>query len=198
MLKQIKKSIVTPIGEVFVSDGTSLISFMVDKNNCDNMLDVYDENGKPTGCKIHTETNYQIAIKTSDLEIGKTYKIIFSGGKLEFSDSDEGTEGLSITKEGWTFGMGMFNPNEYEEFEQHIRHSEKIGNGEYGNSIPRFEYDESKFRNYIIESSDDKSGYTFKLLDRDKTDIIFKIAWIEHKDMDPIRCDDAISFWIVM
>ena len=198
MLKQIKKSIVTPIGEVFVSDGTSLISFMVDKNNCDKMLDVYDENGKPTGRKIHTETNYQIAIKTSDLEIGKTYKIIFSGGKLEFSDSDEGTEGLSITKEGWTFGMGMFNPNEDEEFEQRIRYSKKLGNGEYGNSIPRFEYYESKFRNYIIESSDDKSGYTFKLLDRDKIDIIFKIAWIEHKDIDPIRCDDAISFWIVM
>ena len=198
MLKQIKKSIVTPIGKVFITDGESSIPFTVDKNDCDYMLDIYDENNKPTGRKIHTETNYQIAIKTNDLEIGKIYKIVFSGGKLEFSDSDEGTEGLSITKDGWTFGIGMFNPNEYEEMEQSIRHSINIGKGIYGNQIPRFEYDESRFRNYIIESSDDKSGYTFRLLDRDRDEIIFKIAWIEHKDIDPLRCDDAISFWIVM
>ncbi len=194
MKKQELKQLETPIGIVLITDGNKTIPFTISKNIITLTYEVYEKFTVPTGKYLHTETSYKIIINTNDLDFGRDFKIMFTPGKLEFQSSDEANEALVITKDGWTLGLGMYDPNDKEMNRQLLFHYKRCQQN--ATREEPFEYDITKFRRYCVERSEDDSGFTFRLLDRSEENIIFYVAWIKHDGVDASYYEDAIGFWL--
>lgn len=186
----------SPVGIFTVKYEEKKIPFSIKKNNFDIPFEVYDSENKNVVAMLRTETNYSLIIDLNNLEIGRTYKISFSAGKLEYFGSDEHTEALTTTINGCSVGIGMYNPNDDEEIEQSICYSKQMGYYTQKMIIAPPLYDETKFREYIIKQAEDKTGYYFKVLDNTLDKITFLVAWIENKNLPAVEYEGALSFWL--
>lgn len=122
-----------------------------------------------------TETNYALDIDTSVLEINKQYAVVFSEGGLHFFGSDECTESLTGTIGKWSVGIGSYDMNE------------------------RFLNQGEPHKGYDVWESEDKTGFSFILLDRTVEKITFLVAWIKNdpnKNIDSIDYESALDFWL--
>lgn len=175
------EELITPIGSFTVTEGEKKIPFSVSKNQFDLPYEVYGKDNKSVIATIQTQTNYDIIINVSDLEIGHSYKLAFSE-KMVFCDSDEHTEALSITKDNWSVGLGMYDPND----------------GVINSMWPasKAEIDESVFVRYSIEASPGSTGYIFKLLDKSFPRIYFPVAWVKNEGLPPIEYESALGYWL--
>lgn len=173
----------TPVGTVEILGDGRRIPFSVEKNGFDH----------PYG-ELHTETNYALFVDVDQLTVGAQYQIRFSGGALAYCDSDENTEAMAVTIDGWSVGIGAFHPNEREEAAQAWEYSRKTGKDK--NTAAPFCPDESRLNGYTVRVSDDRRGFTFKLLDKSRLRVRFLVAWIRNETPDPRKYEEALGFWL--
>lgn len=184
----------TPCGTVFImdEDGTR-IPFSLRKNtfNCD-----YDfESATGVNKIINTDTNYDIVVSSSLLQLRKEYRIVLEGIVLEYGSSDERTVCVSGKANGYCIALGAYLPNDDERMDQAYAYSEKMGF--LANRViqdpPKF--DESKFVQYDADMLDDYSGFRFHLIDYTREEIVFPIAWIKSEPEDELHYQCAAEFW---
>ena len=155
--------LVTPCGVITIVDkNNNCIPFTVRKNLFDCPYSFKNTQGKTV--TLHTDTNYEIVIKTSDLEKGVMHQIRLKGTQLVYGDSDEHTECISGCSNGYCIAIGTWLPNDDEKLQQAEEYSEKMGFLKYNSIIEPPQYDTSRFKEYDVEMSDDCSGYSFYLM----------------------------------
>ena len=184
----------TPCGTVFITDedGTR-IPFSLRKNtfNCD-----YDfESATGVNKVINTDTNYDIVVSSSLLQLRKEYRIVLEGIVLEYGSSDERTVCVSGKANGCCIALGAYLPNDDERMDQAYAYSEKMGF--LANRVIQDppEFDESKFVQYDADMLDDYSGFRFHLIDYTREEIVFPIAWIKSEPDDELHYQCAAEFW---
>lgn len=172
----------TPCGNIVVTDELGqTVKFSVRKNSY-----------SPDYAELNTDTNYELCINTADLKFGDTYKIRLDSGRLCYGDSDEHTECVSGTLNGYSIAIGAYDPNDEEKLCQAEEYSKKQGYERMIVNPP--EFNKSRFEEYEVEMLDDHSGFSFQLIDRSRTRIVFLVAWIKNGS-DPDECESAVQFW---
>lgn len=189
------EELITPVGSFTIQFGSSRIRFSVKRNTFDLPYNIYDENQNSIGC-IQTETNYQIVIDKSLLEIGKEYTIRFSSGKWEYCDSDEHTVCFNTVIDDWVVGIGSYDPCDSQKEEQAFDYSERMGFLKRKRIQVPSEYDESKFSNFTTEQLESCNGFSFKIYDQSEFSVWFNVAWIRIEKYPKIEYEGAIGFWL--
>ena len=192
-MKNLKK-LVTPCGVITIVDKNhNCIPFAVQKNPFDCPYSFKNAQGQTV--TLHTDTNYKIVIKTSDLQKEVTHQIALKGAQLRYGDSDEHTECISGCSNGYCIAIGTWLPNDDEKLWQAEDYSERMGFLKRNSIIEPPQYDTSKFKEYDVEMSDDCSGYTFYLIDDTISEIFFSVAWIKSNGVDELEYESAVQFW---
>ena len=192
-MKTLKK-LVTPCGVITIVDkNNNCIPFAVQKNPYDCPYSFKNAQGQTV--TLHTDTNYKIGIKTSDLQKEVTHQIVLKGAQLRYGDSDEHTECISGCSNGYCIAIGTWLPNDDEKLRQAEDYSERMGFLKRNSIIEPPQYDTSKFKEYDVEMSDDCSGYTFYLIDDTISEIFFSVAWIKSNGVDELEYESAVQFW---
>ena len=192
-MKSLKK-LVTPCGVITIVDKNNNYSpFTVQKNLFDCPYSFKNAQGQTV--TLHTDTNYKIVIKTSDLQKEVTHQIVLKGAQLRYGDSDEHTECISGCSNGYCIAIGTWLPNDDEKLWQAEDYSERMGFLKRNSIIEPPQYDTSKFKKYDVEMSDDCSGYTFYLIDDTIPEISFSVAWIKSNGVDKLEYEGAVQFW---
>lgn len=190
------KKLVTPCGIVTIADkSNNCIPFTVRKNQFDHPYEFKDAQGKMV--KLSTNTNYELVIKTSDLAKGIEYRIMLKGAQLEYGDADEYVECISGCLNGYCIAIGAWLPNDDEKLRQAEEYSEKMGFLKYNSIVEPPQYDTSRFKEYDVEMSDDRSGYSFYLIDDTISEISFSIAWIKSNGVDDLEYESAVEYWTI-
>ena len=167
-------SLKCPVGEFKLTDGKNCFPFSVRKNPFNIP---YEYCGK----LIESEQNYEIVIKTENLTIGETYCFEFSHGNFVWTESDENTNCIAQTINGYSVGSGIYDFNENEKERQFVE------------KIP---LDESKMKFYIVDEKDFSNGWKFKLVDKSQEEIVLKAAWVENGNFPFKICESALGFWL--
>lgn len=192
-MKNLKK-LVTPCGVITIVDkNNNCIPFAVQKNPFDCPYSFKNAQGQTV--TLHTDTNYKIVIKTSDLQKEVTHQIVLKGAQLRYGDSDEHTECISGCSNGYCIAIGTWLPNDDEKLWQAEDYSERMGFLKRNSIIEPPQYDTGKFKEYDVEMSDDCSGYTFYLIDDTISEIFFSAAWIKSNGVDELEYESAVQFW---
>ena len=192
-MKNLKK-LVTPCGVITIVDkNNNCIPFAVQKNPYDCPYSFKNAQGQTV--TLHTDTNYKIVIKTSNLQKEVTHQIVLKGAQLRYGDSDEHTECISGCSNGYCIAIGTWLPNDDEKLWQAEDYSERMGFLKRNSIIEPPQYDTSKFKEYDVEMSDDCSGYTFYLIDDTIPEITFLVAWIKGNGVDKLEYESAVQFW---
>lgn len=186
----------TPCGAIYVTDEKGKkIPFSVSKNkfDCDYEFE------KPTGeiKAINTLTNYSIAIRITDLRLNAKYKIFLDGAKMEYGNSDEHTECVSGEKDGYFIALGAYSHNDEEKTHQAYMYSKEKGYIDRNFIAEPSEYDESNFEWYDVEMLEDKSGFSFWLIDTKREFIFFNVAWIKSEPGEEDQYESAVQFWTI-
>lgn len=184
----------TPCGEITVTDGTgSRIRFSVKANPFRPDYHLFCGTEKEEA--INTDTNYLICIQGRDLRKGHVYKICLTGSQLQYGDSDEHTEAVSGTSNGYSTAIGAYDPNDDEKMKQAYKHSKKHGFLAHKMIVSPSQYDETQFVKYDVEMLKDFSGFAFHLIESFLEEINFPVAWIKNKNRDPLDYEAAVEFW---
>ena len=192
-MKNLKK-LVTPCGVITIVDkNNNCIPFAVQKNPFDCPYSFKNAQGQTV--TLHTDTNYKIVIKTSDLQKEVTHQIVLKGAQLRYGDSDEHTECISGCSNGCCIAIGTWLPNDDVKLWQAEDYSERMGFLKRNSILEPPEYDTSKFKEYDVEMTDDCSGYTFYLIDDTISEIFFSVAWIKSNGVDELEYESAVQFW---
>ena len=157
-----------------------------------NSVNIHGENDEVLR-EVFIDANCGVVIKTSDYELGRIYKFSFSA-VLEEADGDEPQHARYGTIGNCVVGIGMDNPNEWDELDQCFAYCKKMGIKD-GLVEPPF-YDETDFHLYSMRYSDDRKGFEFKLLDKSREWICFDAIWITADKYSLEDCEYAVSFWI--
>lgn len=120
-----------------------------------------------------------------------------TGAKLDFGDSDEHTEAVSGTSNGYSIAIGAYDPNDDEKHWQACEYSSKQPEiARQRIIVPPPLYDESSFVKYDVEMLKNYSGFAFRLLDRSIQEINFPVAWVENKYKGlELYYEDAVELW---
>ncbi len=188
IFKDIKR-LETPVGYFSITDGKKEMPFSVKENAYS--VNIYGENDEVLR-EVIADTCYAVEIKTSDYEIGKIYKYSFSEQLVEV-DWDDAQYSRYDTIKNYVVGIGMFNPNEWDELDQCYEYSNKMGIKNEILEPPS--YNEKIFKKYSMRYSDDKKGFYFKLLDRSSDKIYFEASWIKIGEFSKDDCETAIIMW---
>lgn len=186
----------TPVGYFSVNHGRLKIPFSVKKNSYNVPYNIYDMKNEHILDTVQIETNYAIVIDVNEMKVGSLYSISFSNGQLKFCDSDEHTEAFTTTINNWSIGIGSYNPNDDEEYDQAEEYSKKLGTYAKGTIVEPPFYDESKLRKYRVWFSERANGFKFKLLDKSIEKIVFPVAWMKNDELESFYYEDALSFWL--
>ncbi len=170
--------LITPCGEVVVTDekGERVLFSVRRYGFAPYRIFV----GTPDEQVIEPIANYEICIDSRRLRLGERYRIRMSGIRLEFGGADERTIGVVGTANGYSLGLGAYDPNDEEKMDQDIAASED-----------RLLYDKSRFVQYDLEMLPDFSGFSFELLDRSVAELRFPVAWIGNPRPENARFRDA-------
>lgn len=187
-------SLPTPCGEITVRDENGEpCRFSVEKNFFCSDYTLY--HGTEEEEAVNTDTNYDICIHTEDLAIGHVYKIALTGCRLRFGDSDEHTQAVSGTSNGYSIAIGSYDPNDEEKLDQAYAYSREQGFLSRIGIMPPPQYDESRFVQYDVEMLEDHSGFWFRLIDRSLPEVTFSVAWIKNEHDDPWAYEGAVGYW---
>ena len=180
----------TPCGKILITDERGQNrKFSVKPNTYNVDYELYS--GTEDEIILKTDTNYSICINTADLELGHSYNIRLDGGRLHYGDSDERTVCVSGTYNGYSIAIGAYDPNEDEKLRQACGYSENRGLKQI---VYPPEYDESRLKEYNVEMPEDRSGFSFRLIDRSREWICFQVAWIKN-DHNTEEYEGAVELW---
>lgn len=185
-------SLSTPCGEITITDEVEKrCVFSVKQNpyhpDCHLFCGTEDEE------ILNTDTNYLLCIQTSDLVLGHIYKICLTGDKLHFGGSDEHTEAVSGTFNGYSIAIGAYDPNDDEKLDQACKYSHR--QGFHNMIVPPPQYDESRFVQYDVQMLEDYSGFSFRLLENTIQEIKFPAAWVKNKYENLPDYEAAVELW---
>ena len=186
----------TPVGAFTVAGAEGKIPFCVSKRE----LGPYELTGRKAlsahGKKreprvITCDTVYDIAIPTRWLEIRKDYVIRFDQGRWAYLSADERTTSNCTRIGSWLVGLGAYEPNE-EELARQMR-SPVNADWTFGKKPV---INEMRLEQYWSLLLPDRSGCTFRLLDRSREYIYFAAAWLK---LGSYNTDDyyrALGYWV--
>lgn len=187
-------SLLTPCGEINVTnEAGKRIRFSIKANPFDPDYHLFYGTEKEE--TLDTDTNYLLCIQTCDLSIGQVYKISLTGSRLSYGDSDEHTEAVSGTANGYSIAIGAYDPNDDEKQGQAYKRSKRSGFLSQGKIELPAKYDESKFVKYDVEMLEDHAGFSFRLLECSVEEIAFPVAWVKHKYKNLPDYEAAVEFW---
>lgn len=187
-------SLQTPCGEIAVIDENKRkCRFSVKKNPYHP--DYYLFYGSKNEEALNTNTNYLICIETCDLTVGHMYKICITGSPLHYGASDEHTEAVSGTSNGYSIAIGAYDPNDNEKMEQSYKYSQKQGFFSRNKIIPFLQYEKSRFVQYDVEMLENCSGFSFRLLANSMQEIKFPVAWVKNKYENFLDYEAAVELW---
>ncbi len=183
----ITDKLITPCGCITVTgpEGET-VPFAVRKNGFDETYESF------SGRLHHTGHNYIIALSTSSLQAGRTYRIALSGTQLDIGCSDDCIECISGTANGYAVAIGAIDYNIYRKIDQLSAHAKKHNIDFNLSMLNSISFDRSEFVRYDVARLEDCSGFSFELLDENWNEIIFPVAWI--KD-DHGEGEEAVRFW---
>lgn len=185
----------TPCGEITVVDeNDQRCRFSVEKSSYTPDYELFygTENEK----SINTDTNYLLCVPADDLVLKHTYRICLTGTALHYGDSDEHTEAVSGTANGYSIAIGAYDPNDDEKINQAYEYSSAQGYLAQKMLVSPPEYDESSFEQYDVEMLEDCSGFSFRLLERSVKEIHFRVAWVKHNEnADFSEYEAAVELW---
>jgi len=183
----ITDKLATPCGCITVTGSEGeLVPFAVRKNGFDVTYESF------SGRLHHTEHNYIIAIASSSLKPGNVYRIALSGAQLGIGCSDECTECVSSTANGFAIAIGAIDHNEWRKVEQLVAYAKANNIDLHLPMRNAINYDRSEFVRYDVARLEDCSGFSFELLDENWEEIVFPVAWIED---DHGEGEEAVQFW---
>lgn len=162
----------TPCGDITITDNNTPLNFSVCRSPLDR--ESWAFYGSDNAYKFKVNDDYELHISTGNLTTNRVYKISLCGNiKMNYGDSDEYTEAVAGTENGFSISIGAYDPNANEKLSQHYKAHQS--NAEFTG------YDKSLFTEYEITRLSDCSGYSFALLDNFTIkEIVFKSAWIKH------------------
>lgn len=185
----------TPCGQISVVDENDRkYRFSVEKSpySPDYHLFYGTENEKA----INTDTNYYLYVHTDNLVLKHTYKIFLTGTILHYGDSDEHTEAVSGTANGYSIAIGSYDPNDDEKIRQAFEYSSAQEHLPQNMIVQPPQYDESCFEEYDVEMLEDYSGFSFRLLERSVKEIVFRVAWVKNDEYTASsEYEDAVGLW---
>lgn len=187
----------TPCGTLTLhdSDGTQL-PFQVQQIMWDTAVSVYDDIVQKY-IPLESPHQYTITVPAGGLTIGKDYILRLDGDcKYAYGDSDECAVANLVTGEKVTLSLGAQDLNDAEKDRQAVP---LMRDGIRAGWQAPAQYDESKFREYVIFTLEDWSGYSFHLVDQTCPEIIFRLAWAEHNLPDVAASEyAAVTHWTIM
>lgn len=182
----------TPCGEITVTDNKgSRIPFTLQKSIIDTDYHVFEHTQNEKA--VHIEHAYLLTIDIDHLQKEILYQIRLNGAKLRYGYSDESTECISGSSNGYSIAIGAFDPNDDEKVAQAFSYSKAQGIT-YA-IVPPPEYDESKFSQYDVEMLEDFSGFWFRLIDTQHPIIQFPVAWIKNEPGAEIEYEWVVECW---
>lgn len=185
----------TPCGQISVVDEKGCkYRFSVRKNpySPDYHLFYGTDNEKT----VNTDTNYFLCVHTDDLVLKQIYRICLTGRILHYGDSDEHTEAVSGTSNGYSIAIGAYDPNDDEKVRQAYEYSSVQGCLPKNMIVRPPQYDESRFERYDVEMLEDHSGFSFRLLDCSVKEIVFRVAWVKHNEgVASSEYEAAVELW---
>lgn len=185
----------TPCGDILiVGENAENIPFYVKENIFDCPYEF--ENAAGEIKIINTNTIYSLVIDAASLKYNKKYRIYMPDTKLDYGDSDERTECVSGYSNGYCIAIGAHLPNDDEKMEQAYDYSEKMGFLEQHFIKDPPSFDESKFTEYDVEMLEDRSGFSFRLIDDKCSEITFEVAWIAAQTGEE-EYEAAVQFWTI-
>lgn len=187
----------TPCGKITIEDRSGKkLKFTLGFNPFNNNYDIHDDENSNIVDSINTKTNYKIVIPVDKLQTEEQYNLRFDGGKLEYGSGDEHTTSLVGTFDGYSVGIGAYDPNDELKEEQIWNYSKRKGYLAERTLITPPEYDERNFINYTVDSLEDMTGFTFKIYDYGFEEVCFNVAWIENSEYESGLYESALDFWI--
>ena len=131
-----------------------------------------------TWIPVKPEQQLRVFVYADAIEPGDSITLkIHSSLQYRFGASDENAISNVITYSDYSESLGAYDPNDAEKDIQAVPVYD--GAVRIGFKAPA-QYDESKFRGYLLQALPDWSGFTAKLLDRTIPEITFRLAWIRH------------------
>lgn len=188
------ESLSTPCGQIVVmNEHGQRCRFSIRKNPYSPDYHLFCGTDKEEA--FNTDTNYLLCVQTGDLTIGHMYKVCLIGSPLHFGDSDEHTEAVSGTANGYSIAIGAYDPNDLEKASQACQYSSAQGRLAPKKIVPPPHYDESRFVQYDVKMLEDYSGFSFRLLDRSISEIIFRVAWVKNEYPGLLDYESVVEVW---
>lgn len=189
---------ITPCGILRLTDadGTAIL-FRIAQDILPYQASVYDIIADAR-VPVRTEHQYTVTIPTETLAVGAEYMLrLYGAHTYAYGDSDERAIANAVTVGDCTLSLGAQDLNDEEKIRQVVpvlRDGVQIG------LQPPAQYDESKFRSYVLFPLPDWSGFRFRLLDRSQTEIPFRLAWIRHtvEFAEPEEYVSAVTLWTIV
>ena len=142
---------------------------------------------------LHTETNFLLRVPASELRLGEPCRVRLTGTRLGFGGSDEHTEAVSGSANGYSIALGAYDPNDDEKQRQAYVYSQQQGLLARRVILPPPQYDKSRFVRYEVDMLKDCSGFCFRLLE--ETEVCFPVAWVACEPEYREEYEAAVEFW---
>lgn len=189
-----RRVLFTPCGDILVVDRAGKqIPFTVKENSYGTDYELTNSKGERKD--VNTKTKYDVLLDVADLTLDEEYKICLHGAKLHYGDSDEHTECVSGSANGYSIAIGAYDPNDEDKMDQAYAYSKATGYLAKRVLVCPPEYDESKFIRYDVEMLEDCSGFRFRLIDLSWPTVIFPVAWIKNEPGEEMYYEGAVEFW---
>lgn len=187
----------TPCGTLTLTDADGeKLPFQVQQLMWDTAVSVYD-NIAQKHIPLESQNQYQITVPADTLTFGTDYILRLSGDcKFSYGDSDECALASLASHKNATLSLGAQDFNDAEKDRQAVP---MMRDGIQTGLQKPAEYDESKFREYVVFALDDWSGYRFHLIDKTCQKIIFRLAWAAH-NLPNVSAEEyaAVTNWTIM
>lgn len=184
----------SPCGYIRVADASGkAIPFTIRKSAYYTEYEL--ETSKGERKLVNTDTKYDVVIDTAELALQTEYRIYLRGTTLHYGDSNEHTECVSGSANGYSIAIGAYDPNDEDKMDQMEEYSELNGFLLKNLLVKPPVYNEDSFLRYDVEMLRDYSGFKFHLIDREDPNICFPVAWIKNEPGEEMYYEGAVEFW---
>jgi len=180
----------SPCGSITVRDDrNSFVPFIVRE------IGSHTDFVSGSGAVYNTPHRYIIVIPAGSAEKGRVYRIAQEGCRLCIGDTDECSECVAGSGNGFSFALGGTDLNDGEKRRQYT--ARLTADDPPYTITSECAYDRSGFERYDLHVLPDFSGFRFERLDDSCGEIVFLAAWIETHPGIERETEDAVQFWVL-